>query len=187
MDPSGGAGLLTDATVVRELGCHPVLTVTAIAVENTERVAHRYDLPPTLVREQLEVLSEEFRLGAVKSGMLPSLEIVEVFADWLGGRPRLPLVVDPVLRATSGGELSDQAAVASMTRLLFPRSRVITPNLEEVAALTGLTVKDRNDVPRAATALLELGPEWVLVKGGHLSGDEAADYLVSRRESTWLT
>ena len=186
IDPSGGAGLLIDAMTVRTLGLHPVLAMTALAVQNTDRVVHRYDLPAGLVQEQLNVVSEEFALGAVKSGMLPTPAIVETLADWLSARPRLPLVLDPVLRATSGGALVDTAAIETIVRELFPRSRLVTPNLEEAALLTGQTIKDRDDIPRVAGSLLEMGPEWVLVKGGHLSGDTAADYLASKDGGSWL-
>ena len=186
LDPSGGAGLLIDAMVVREIGLHPVLAATSIAVQNTTRVARHYDLPALLVREQLNVAAEEFPLGAVKAGMLPTVEIVETVAEWLSARPRLPLVLDPVLRATSGGELVDAGSIQAMIRFLFPRSRLITPNLDEAAAFTGRAIKDRDDVAKAADALLEMGPEWVLVKGGHLSRDEAADYLASKSGGTWL-
>jgi len=186
LDPSGGAGLFTDAMVVRKLGLHPVLATTSIAVQNTSRVARHYDLPAALFGEQLNVTAEEFSLGAVKAGMLPTVEIIETFAEWLSTRPRLPLVLDPVLRATSGGELVDAAAMQAMTRVLFPRSRVLTPNLDEAAALTGRSINGRDDFPKAAEALLELGPEWVFLKGGHLSRGEAADYLASSRGGTWL-
>ena len=187
MDPSGGAGLLIDTMVVREIGLHPVSVATSIAVQNTSRVAKRYDLPGSLVREQLCVIAEEFSLGAVKSGLLPTAEIIEVLADWLSARPRLPLVLDPVFRATSGGALVDAAAMPAMVRVLFPRTRVLTPNLDEAAALTGRTLADRDDLPKAAALLLELGPEWVLLKGGHLGREEAADYLASKSGGTWLT
>ena len=186
LDPSGGAGLLIDAMVVREIGLHPVLAATSITVQNTTRVARRYDLPALLVGEQLNVAAEEFSLGAVKAGMLPTAEIVETLAEWLSARPRLPLVLDPVLRATSGGELVDAGSMPAMARFLFPRSRLITPNLEEARAFTGRAIKDRDDVTKAADALLEMGPAWVLVKGGHSSGDEAVDYLASKRGGTWL-
>ncbi len=186
LDPSGGAGLLTDATVVRRIGLHPVLAATAIAVQNTTRVAHRYDLPARLVREQLNVTAEEFSLGAAKAGILPTVEIVETVAEWLSARPRLPLVLDPVLRATSGGELVDAASMQAIVRVLFPRSRLITPNLEETAAFTGRVIQDRDDVAKAAEALLEMGPEWVLIKGGPSSRDDASDYLASARGGAWL-
>ena len=186
IDPSGGAGLLTDAMTVTVLGLHPVLATTAIAVQNTDRVARRYDLPASLLREQLNVVSEEFALGAVKSGMLPTTEIVETLDEWLSMRPRLPLVLDPVLRATSGGDLVDKTAIETMVRRLFRRARVMTPNLEEAALLSGQTIRDKDDIPRIAKLLLELGPEWVLVKGGHSRDDNASDYLVSKDGGSWL-
>jgi hydroxymethylpyrimidine/phosphomethylpyrimidine kinase len=185
-DPSGGAGLLQDASVVRALGLHPVAVVTSIAVQNTMRLARRADLPAQLLKDQLATLVEEFLLGAVKTGMLPTAEIVDALAEWLAALPRLPLVLDPVLRSTSGGILVDPEAQTAMVRALFPRARVLTPNLDEARALTGRPVSERDDLPKAAEALLELGPEWVLVKGGHLGKGEASDYLASKQGGLWF-
>jgi hydroxymethylpyrimidine/phosphomethylpyrimidine kinase len=186
IDPTAGAGLLLDAAVVRHLGLHPLGVTTGVAVQNTSRLANRQDLPGSLLGEQLAVLAEEFLLGAVKTGMLPTTEIMEALADWLAERPRLPLVLDPVLRTTSGGDLIEPAAIDTLTRLLIPRARVITPNLEEAAVLSGRPITDREQVPGAAQALLQLGADWVLVKGGHLPRAAATDYLASREGGGWI-
>lgn len=186
LDPSGGAGILLDARVVQLCGLHAVTAATAIAVQNTNRFANRHDLPDSVFRTELAVLAEEFLLGSVKTGMLPTLEIVEALAEFLAARPRLPLVIDPVLRSTSGGDLADPSAVEAMRRLLIPRARVLTPNLEEARALTGRVIKDRSDLPEVADLLLHLGSEWVLVKGGHLTRDTAWDYLASKDGGMWL-
>ena len=186
LDPSGGAGIATDAAVIRAFGLHPLTVLTSVVVENTTRVSRRHDLPAGLVQEQLAVMSEEFLLGAVKIGMLANPAIVEVLAAWVAERPRLPMVLDPVLRASSGGALADPGLVDALRAQLLPRTRVLTPNLEEASALTGLQITDRDQVPEAAQRLLQLGPQWVLVKGGHLPRGRAADYLVGPDAALWL-
>ncbi len=186
LDPSGGAGILTDAAVIRAFDLHPVTVLTAVAAQNTARLGRRFDLPPAVLQDQLTLLSEEFLLGAVKTGMLATAATVEVLAAWLAGRPRLPLVLDPVLRTTSGGALGEPALLDAVKRALLPRARVVTPNLEEASALTGTPVADRDRIPDQARAIRDLGPEWVLIKGGHLPRGRASDYLAGPDVALWL-
>jgi hydroxymethylpyrimidine/phosphomethylpyrimidine kinase len=186
LDPSGGAGLVTDAAVIRAFGLHPLTVLTSVVVENTSRVARRHDLPPAIVQEQLLVLSEEFLVGAVKAGMLANVGIVEALAAWLAERPRLPLVLDPVLRASSGGGLCDAGLADALKSRLLPNTRVLTPNLDEASALTGIAVSEREQVPDVAQRLMQMGPQWVLVKGGHLARGRAADYLVGPDTALWM-
>jgi hydroxymethylpyrimidine/phosphomethylpyrimidine kinase len=186
VDPSGGAGLTLDAAVVRESGLHPLVVVTGVAVQNTTRLASRHDLPPAQVVEQLQVLAEEFRLGAVKIGMLGRVETVEQVAGWLAERPRLPVVLDPVMSTSSGGTLGETGLDRALVRHLVPRARVITPNVWEAGMLTGFEIASRDDVPTAARALRDMGASWVLVKGGHLRGAVADDYLSGPDEEAWL-
>jgi hydroxymethylpyrimidine/phosphomethylpyrimidine kinase len=182
IDPTAGAGLLLDAAVVRHLGLHPLGVATGIAVQNTSRLSRRHDLPGSLLGEQLAVLAEEFLLGAVKT----NTPTRRSWKRWPGAGERLPLVLDPVVRPTSGGELMDPAAIDTFARILIPRARLITPNLEEAAVLSGRPITDREQVPGAAQALLQLGADWVLVKGGHLPRAAASDYLVSREGGGWI-
>lgn len=186
LDPSGGAGILTDAAVIRAFGFHPVAVLTSIAVQNTTRLTHRRDLAADRVREQLNALSEEFLLGAVKTGMLGTVAVVDTLAQWLADRPRLPLVLDPVLRSSSGGDLGEPGLLEALVSRLLSRTRVLTPNVPEAIALTGRSVSTRDEVVDAARALRDLGAEWVLIKGGHLSRLEAADYLAGPDEEFWL-
>ena len=185
-DPSGGAGVLTDAAAIRAFGVHPVAVLTSLAVQNTVRFFHRRDLPAGQVREQLDAVAGEFLLGAVKTGMLGTVAAVDTLADWLAERPRLPLVVDPVLRSSSGGDLGEPGLGEALTRRLFPRTRLLTPNLPEAAALTGRTLASRADMEETAGLLRALGPEWVLLKGGHLPRGDAADYLAGPEGGFWL-
>jgi len=131
-------------------------------------------------------VGEEFLMGAVKCGMLPSSGIVETLADWLAERPRLPLVLDPVLRSSSGGDLMTPGVRESLVKKLLPRCRVLTPNCEEAEVLTGREVVDRSHMPEAARMLRDLGAEWVLIKGGHLVRGRATDFLYGPDTELWL-
>jgi hydroxymethylpyrimidine/phosphomethylpyrimidine kinase len=186
LDPSGGAGLTLDVAVARAFGVHPLGVLTAVAVENTRRLSRRVDLEGEDVRGQLAILGEEFLIGSVKAGMLATEDAVRALAEWLADRPRLPLVLDPVLRASSGGALGEPGLLAALRAELLPRTRVVTPNLDELAALTGREAPDRGRVPEAARALREQGATWVLVTGGHLARDRGADFLCGPDTETWL-
>jgi hydroxymethylpyrimidine/phosphomethylpyrimidine kinase len=186
LDPSGGAGIVTDAAAIRACGLHPVTVLTSVAVQNTNRVSRRQDLSPELLRAQLDILAEEYLLGAVKTGMLATEALVDALADWLADRPRLPVVVDPVLRSTSGSDLATTGLTEAILRRMVPRARVLTPNLAEAAALTGRSVTDRDQVPAAAQALRDRGAAWVLIKGGHLGRLTASDYLAGPDTGIWL-
>jgi hydroxymethylpyrimidine/phosphomethylpyrimidine kinase len=185
-DPSGGAGIGLDASVVRALGAHPLAVLSGVAVQNTARLSRRVDLSADLLREQLAVLGEEFLVGSVKTGMLGNRETAAAVAAWLKERPRLPLVLDPVLKTTSGGDLGESGYAEALVSTLFSRARVVTPNLDEASALTRTPIVEKAQIPDAARALLALGPEWVLVKGGHLQRGWAADYLLSADGGAWF-
>jgi hydroxymethylpyrimidine/phosphomethylpyrimidine kinase len=186
LDPSGGSGIALDAVVVRSFGLHALTVLVGIAVQNTERFLRRHDVPSALLREQLATVSEEFRMGSVKTGMLADGEMVETLAAWLDQRPRLPVVTDPVLRSTSGGDLVATGTRKALVELLFPRTRVLVPNLEEAQVFSGHTITERDHIPPAAEALRGLGPDWVLVKGGHLGRGRADDYLCGPDQGFWL-
>jgi hydroxymethylpyrimidine/phosphomethylpyrimidine kinase len=185
-DPSGGAGVTQDVSVARNLGIHPLAVLTTVAVQNVSRVRRRSVLSSELVRDQLDALAEEFQMGAVKTGLLGSPGVVETLADWLGDRPRLPLVVDPVPRASNGGDLAEPGTAEALVRRLLPRARVLTPNLEEASRFLGTPVGDRDALPGAAQRLRESGPDWVLIKGGHLPRGRSSDFLCGPDIAVWL-
>lgn len=186
LDPSGGSGILLDAVLIRSLGSHALPVATSIAVQNTDRLEARHDLPPALLAQQLDTLSAEFLLGAVKTGMLATATLVEALAGWLGNLPRLPVVVDPVLRTASGGDLGGPGFRDALLRHLVPRARVLTPNLDEAGALLGQPVETREAMVPAARALRDLGADWVLLKGGHLAGIDSVDLLAGPEGESWL-
>jgi hydroxymethylpyrimidine/phosphomethylpyrimidine kinase len=149
-------------------------------------MTRRIDLEGDAVRRQLAILGEEFLIGSVKAGMLATVDTVSALAEWLADRPRLPLVLDPVLRSSSGGVLGEAGLIEALRRDLLPRTRVATPNLGELEALTGMSVRDRDQVPEAARVLRGLGATWVLATGGHLPRDRGADFLAGPDVEIWL-
>ena len=187
LDPSGGAGLLQDVWVLRTLGLHVVSVMTGVAVQNSTRFLESHLLNQGLIRDQLQTLSTEFLLGAVKTGMLGGPGAVEYLGSWLEDRPQLPLVLDPVLMTSTGGELHPSGYTAALKTVLIPRATVLTPNLSEAEILTGFDVSNREQVPVAARGLRDLGATWVLIKGGHLPGrDAGGDFLLGPNTELWL-
>lgn len=176
LDPAGGAGLLADLKTVAAHGHHGVGALTATTAQNTVGVKSFYPLPPDAVVSQLAALHEDLDIAAAKTGMLGTGEIVSALADWLAAEWRAPLVVDPVLVASSGHLLFERDAIVTMREKLFPHATLITPNLPEAAELTGSRVETPEEMETAARLLHAMGPKFVLVKGGHLPSD-ATDLL----------
>lgn len=175
-DSVGGAGLQADLKAFEALGIHGCSVVTCVTSQNTRRVASIFPVPQEEIASQLTSVLEDVKLDAVKTGMLYSAEIVKTVSTLLKG-VRAPIVVDPVMAATTGSELHVEGFVEAMISRLLPMSALVTPNLVEAERLSGVKVRDERSAKRAAREILELGPDAVLVKGGHLKGDDAADYL----------
>ncbi len=181
LDPAGGAGLLADLKTMAAQGVHGVGVLTATTAQNTVGVKSFHPLPPEVVLAQLDALYEDMAIAAAKTGMLATGDIVEALSDWLAANWRAPLVVDPVLVASSGHLLLEPDAIARLKAKLLPLATVVTPNLPEATELVGFPVETVEAMAEAARALHVLGPRWVLVKGGHLAGD-ATDVLFDGRE-----
>lgn len=175
-DPSGGAGIQADLKTFSALGAYGTAVITALTAQNTLGVTGIHRVPPEFVREQLDTLLADVSVDAVKIGMLADAATVEAVTGFLADHPELTAVVlDPVMVATSGARLLDDAAVAAMRRLL-PHASVITPNVPEAATLLGATEATGPDTMAAqAKALRDLGAHRVLLKGGHLTGPQATD------------
>lgn len=176
-DSGGGAGAQADLKTFLACGVHGMSAITAITVQNSLGVQGFYELPPHAVAEQIESVITDIGAGATKTGMLASAPIVAAVADAARRLAVGPLVVDPVCASQHGDPLLHPEAVEALRELIFPLATLVTPNLGEVQLLTGITVTDRAGMRVAAQALHALGPQWVLVKGGHLTGDEAVDVL----------
>ncbi len=174
-DSGGGAGIQADLKTMLELGVHGMSAIVAVTAQNSLGVHGVWDLPVAAVRGQIRAVVDDIGVDAVKTGMLSSASLVALVAREVD-RVDAPLVVDPVGVSKHGDPLLAPDAVDVLRRELLPRATIVTPNVDEVRLLTGVDVRDAADLPGAATAVLELGPRWVLVKGGHLPGD-AVDLL----------
>ena len=183
-DSGGGAGIQADLKTMLALGTHGMSVITAVTAQNSLGVAGFWELPPEAVRAQFRAVVDDIGVRAVKTGMLASAELVETVAELLT-TVDAPVVVDPVGVSKHGDALLAPEALEVVRTRLLPVATVVTPNLAEVAQLTGVRVADESGLPRAAEALLALGPRWALVKGGHLPGD-AVDLLTDGTETHWL-
>ncbi len=184
-DSSGGAGLVRDVRTLRDFGVEALCAVTAVTAQSHSEVRAVHPLPPGLIRAQILTAFESRAIDAVKIGMLGTEEAAEAVAQALPRDRRLPVVLDPVLRSSSGGVLLDEAGQRAMQERLFPLTTLLTPNIPEAIALlraaepSGAVSPDTPALLDWADRLLAQGPAAVLIKGGHASGAEAADLLAS--------
>jgi hydroxymethylpyrimidine/phosphomethylpyrimidine kinase len=176
-DSAGGAGIQADLKAFAAAGVHGASAIVALTAQSTTGVTAVHEVPPDFVRAQLDAVASDFGLGAAKTGMLFSRAIVETVADWLQEHP-LPLVVDPVLLASSGARLLEEDAVDVLVAQLFPLATVVTPNLMEAQALVASN-RLLQGKAELGEALVGLGAPAALVTGGH--GDEAVDHLFDGR------
>ena len=180
-DSGGAAGLQADLRTFTLLGVHPLVAVTAVTVQNSLGVKGFHAIPPDIVGGQIEAVATDIGVQAAKTGMLASAEIIETVATrWrdLGLAATVPFVVYPVCASMHGDPLLQPSALDTLRTVLFPLASVITPNLDEVRLLVGIDVTDAGTQRAAARALHYLGPQWVLVKGGHLrSSSRSVDLL----------
>ncbi len=187
-DSSGGAGIVADLKTFAAHGVWGTVALTAVTAQNTLGVQAFDPVTPELVRAQIASVAVDLGVDAAKTGMLASAEVVETVCQTVAELGVGPLVVDPVLVSKHGDRLLAPDAVALVRDRLLPLATVVTPNLPEAEALVGFAVHDRDGMEAAARALLELGPEVVLVKGGHLGGDASPDCLMEAgaTEPIWL-
>ena len=176
-DSGGGAGLQADLKTFLACGVHGMCAVTAITVQNSTGVSGVHEVPAQTVADQIVAVASDIGVEATKTGMLASAAIIDAIVDALGSVNVGPLVVDPVCASQHGDPLLAPDAIGALTGRLFPLADLVTPNLGEVRLLTGLTVTDVAGMRDAAMRLHELGPTWVLVKGGHLDTEIAVDVL----------
>ncbi|MCP9962310.1 bifunctional hydroxymethylpyrimidine kinase/phosphomethylpyrimidine kinase [Streptomyces somaliensis] len=183
-DSGGGAGVQADLKTMLALGVHGMSVLTAVTAQNSLGVQGAWELPEEAVRAQYRSVVDDIGVQAVKTGMLASAPLVETVAELVAATDA-PVVVDPVGVSKHGDPLLAASALDSVRGRLLPLATVATPNLDEVEQLAGVRVEGEGDLRRAAGAVLAFGPRWVLVKGGHLTG-EAVDLLTDGREEHWL-
>lgn len=174
-DSGGGAGIQADLKTFFALGVHGTSALTSVTSQNTRGVVSRFDLPAEVVISQVEAVVSDLQVEAVKTGMLATAEVVRAVAGLAEELGWEKLVVDPVFLSSSGHLLLEEAGRALLVEALLPRALVFTPNLEEASLLCGWEVGGPDEMREAARALHERGARMVVVKGGHLGGEEALD------------
>ena len=185
-DSGGAAGLQADLRTFALLGVHSLVAVTAVTVQNSLGVSGFHEIPTDVIAGQIDAVVTDIGVQAAKTGMLASTAIIETVADrWrgLGLAGTVPFVVDPVCASMRGDPLLHPDALDTLRRRLFPLASLVTPNLDEVRLLVGIDVVDAATQRDAAKALHDLGPQWALVKGGHLrSAPNSPDLLYDGTE-----
>ena len=177
-DSGGGAGIQADLKTFSALGVFGTSAITAITAQNTKGVRGIQSVTPDMLKAQIEAVLEDFDVKAIKIGMLHNIDIVHAVADTLVPRVNIPIILDPVMVATSGSKLLEDNAIEAIIRSLFPHVTVITPNLSEAELLSGQRIKDTESLIQAGQRLQALGCKAVLIKGGHFtSGSEMIDRL----------
>jgi hydroxymethylpyrimidine/phosphomethylpyrimidine kinase len=177
-DSGGGAGIQADLKTFAALGCYGMSAITAITAQNTLGVTAIQALPATLLTQQIDAVTTDIGVDAVKIGMLHDPEVVLAVAAAIRRYGWTRVVLDPVMVATSGDALIARETVAVLVRELFPLAMVVTPNLDEAALLLGRPVTREAELAQAASDLLALGAPAMLLKGGHLAGEELVDLLL---------
>jgi hydroxymethylpyrimidine kinase/phosphomethylpyrimidine kinase len=183
LDPSGGAGIIADVRAIAAHDCIPAAAVTSITFQNSKAVTGAEHMSADTVRRQMLAVLGEYDVAAVKTGMLATAETVKVVAEIVAEHHLRNLVIDPVIRSTSGFQLIDDAALDAMLCQLLPLATLITPNVPEIEHITGFGINEIEDITAAAASLHEKGARSTLIKGGHMPDSintEAAGNRVSR-------
>jgi hydroxymethylpyrimidine/phosphomethylpyrimidine kinase len=180
-DSGGGAGIQADLKTFAALGVFGMSAITAVTAQNTLGVTRVLALPPVMVKAQIDAVVTDIGADAFKTGMLANRAIIRAVASKIREYECERVVVDPVMVAASGARLLEEDAVETYKRELFPLATVVTPNVPEAEALTGLQIRSERDQKEAARAMKRLGPRYVVVKGGHLNGEESVDLLFDGR------
>lgn len=187
-DSGGGAGIQADLKTFSALHCYGMSAITALTAQNTQGVTNISGVEPDFIKDQIKAIYDDIGTDAVKIGMLHAPDVIQVVADSLAGYEPNWIVLDPVMVAKSGDRLLQENAIATLTQKLIPMAQIITPNIPEAEVLLDQEVPDAPAMEAAAKSLTELGPDAVLLKGGHLTGRNSPDllYLKAEGEGVWL-
>lgn len=172
LDPSGGAGVIADIKTFRAFGCFPTAAITSLTYQNTKGVFGAEHMSAEIVRRQIEPILDDLEIAALKTGMLPTRDIIESVGDIIRENSLSNVIVDPVVRSTSGHDLIDSDAISTLIRVLFPLADLITPNIPETERITGIAIEAEEDIYDAAAIMRDMGARNVLIKGGHRFGRE---------------
>ena len=180
-DSGGGAGIQADIKTITALGGYAATAISALTAQNTRGVQGVFPVPPEFVASQIDCVLEDIGADAFKTGMLDRAEIIALVGARIATRPNLPFILDPVMVAKGGARLLEPDAVGSLKRHLVPHATLLTPNLPEAEVLAGRPIHSLADMHEVAEQLLTLGAPAVLLKGGHLPGEEVVDLLASEQ------
>ncbi len=184
-DSGGGAGIQADLKTFSALNCYGMSVITALTAQNTLGVQGILPIPPQFVALQLRSILDDMSADAIKTGMLHSEEVIASVVAELLIQPEIPLLVDPVMVAKDGSLLLENSALDALKNRLFPRATLITPNLPEAEILLQTSIKDAAAMEKAASALATFGSQAVLLKGGHLPGNDSNDCLYLRADKSF--
>lgn len=183
-DPSGGAGIQADIKSITMMGQYAAAAITALTVQNTIGVKEAVGVEPRIIRAQIETVLEDVGADSIKTGMLHSADVVAEVAQTIADTGfKGPVVVDPVMVASSGARLMDDRAVDLIKNELIPQAALVTPNLPEASVLAGFDVQSDDDMRHAGAKILDLGAAAVLMKGGHQSSETLTDFLITPDET----
>lgn len=183
-DPSGGAGVLADIKTIGAFACYGVAAVTSVTFQNTRDVLGARHQSADTVRRQITALFDDFEIAAIKIGMLPTPEIVIEVASIIRTKSVPIVVVDPVLKSTSGFDLVENGVAAALRSDLFPLASLVTPNIAEARLFSGEEIQDLPAAQRAAETILAMGPRAVLITGGDADSDSSTDLLFDEHGSS---
>ncbi|MGI4729040.1 MAG: bifunctional hydroxymethylpyrimidine kinase/phosphomethylpyrimidine kinase [Janthinobacterium lividum] len=179
-DSGGGAGIQADLKTFAALGCFGTSAITAVTVQNTLGVTGIYSIPPEIVAAQIRSVMNDIKPSAIKIGMVHSAALALVIAEVLRDYPTVPIILDPVMVATSGDKLIETETVKILQKELFPLATLVTPNLDETQILTNAAASNLSNMQSAATQILQTGCFAVLVKGGHLTGKKLHNFYLDK-------
>jgi hydroxymethylpyrimidine/phosphomethylpyrimidine kinase len=185
-DSIAGAGIQADLRTLSALGGYACTAITAVTVQNSKGVRSINPVKPKIISEQILAILEDFKVGAVKTGLIPNEASVRSIAQSLKKYPKIPLIIDPVIGSSSGTQFLSKKALLVLKKTLFPRALLVTPNLDEAERLSGMQITSGEDLLRAALAILKTGCGAVLVKGGHAQGSVCTDVLILKTGQLYL-
>lgn len=179
-DSGGGAGIQADLKTISALGCYGTSAITAITAQNTIEITNLFELPVTVVTAQIKAVIEDIKPHAIKIGMIPNAALLQAISDLLSLYPEIPVILDPVMIATSGRRLVGQNTIELMKTVLIPLTVLVTPNLDEAAVLADMEISTVAQMKIAAHKILSFGSHAVLIKGGHLKGSNFYDVYLDK-------
>jgi|Deesub1362B_J571_1020462.scaffolds.fasta_scaffold00010_70 hydroxymethylpyrimidine/phosphomethylpyrimidine kinase len=185
-DPSGGAGVQIDIRVFYRLGLHPFSVITAITVQNTLSVFKVIPVDDIYIKEQIEAILKDTDIEVVKTGMIYTESAVKTIAETLDRRD-ITLVIDPVTVSSTGTPLQEEGVLQSIVEYLLPMAAFVTPNINEASLISGIEILNRDDMIRAAEKIYSFGVKNVVIKGGHMEGEESEDLFFDGVNIKWLS